>query len=166
MRPSRVFLAVLLAVTALLLQLTALNRLTLPRAHPSLVVVVVVSVALVEGPLVGAGLGFGTGLLADLLGDHLLGRFALLLTLVGYAAGLAQGEEERSTALPVLAVGAASAGVVLLDAGLGVLLGDPHLGAGRVAVSAVVTAGYDVLLTPFVFPAVRGLFHRLDPERR
>ncbi|MHB8341068.1 MAG: rod shape-determining protein MreD [Mycobacteriales bacterium] len=168
MRPSKVFLAALLALTALLLQLTAVDRLHLPDGRPDLVVLVLAASALVEGPVLGMCLGFGAGLVADLLGNHLLGRLALLFTLIGYGVGLLREEEEgqRSAVMPLLVIGSASLVASLADAGLGVVLGDPRVSAGSVLRGAAAAALYDVLLTPFVYPAVRVLFRRLEPEHR
>lgn len=166
MRVSRAFAAALLVLTAVLLQVTAFNRIPLPRAHPQLLVAVVVSVALVEGPLTGASVGFAAGLVADLLSEHALGQVALVLALVGYGCGLLRGEEDRSVGVPILAIAVATAGAVLANAGLGLVLGSPGLAAAPLGISAAAGALYAALLAPFVFPVVRGLFRRLDVERR
>jgi rod shape-determining protein MreD len=165
--PARIFLSALLAVTALVLQLTAVDRLSLPGGQPNLVVLVVVAVALVSGPVLGMALGFAAGLVADLLGDHLVGRLALLFTVLGYGVGLIaeEPEEPRPVVVSVLIVAVASAAVSVVNMGVGVLVGDPGTGAGTVLRSALAIAGYDALLTPFVFPVVRGLLARADGDR-
>lgn len=160
------FVAALLALTALLLQLTAVDRLRLPFGHPDLLVIVVVSVALVEGPVFGMVLGFAAGFVADLLSGHLLGRLAFVLTVAGYLIGLLHTDEDRGAVAPVFIVGATSLLVSLANTGVGALIGDPRPGTHALVQAALALAFYDALLTPFLFPAVRALLRRLTPERR
>lgn len=168
MTPSRLLLGVASVLTALLLQLTAIGRLPLPGAEPSLLVVLVVAFALAEGPHAGMVTGFCAGLLADGFASHELGRLAFAYALAGYVTGTLQDDSERSTLQPFGAV--ALGGLVALVAFSfeGVLLGDHRItwhSVGRALVSSV---PYDVVLTPFVVPLVTGLVRRLDvdPLRR
>ncbi|MGZ4480084.1 MAG: rod shape-determining protein MreD [Nocardioidaceae bacterium] len=166
MPPSRVALAAAVVVTALALQVTLLNGLPLPGAAPDLVLVSVVALGLAHGPSFGLVTGAVAGLAADLVppADHTIGRWTLVLGLIGYAAGLAKGDTRRSAFVPVLVVALAAAGSVLLYAGLGALINDPHI--TWVAVSEVLTTAvlYDVVLSPFVVPAVLALVRRVEPE--
>jgi rod shape-determining protein MreD len=165
--PARIFVAALLAFTALVLQLTAVDRVSLLWGQPNLVVLVVVAVALVSGPVLGMTLGFASGLVADLLGDHLVGRLALLFTVLGYAVGLIaeDPDDRRPVAVSVVVAAVASALVSLVNMGVGVLVGDPGTRLGSVLKAAAAAAAYDALLTPFVFPLVRGLLARVAPGR-
>ncbi len=142
-----------------------LAALPLPGAAPELLVVVVVAFALAEGPTSGAVTGFAAGLLADLQADHALGRAALVLAVVGHAAGQVRDDAERSTLLPFAVVGASAAGAVLLFAGEGVLLGDPRVGGAAVLRALVSSVPYAVVLTPFVVPVVGALVRRVDGDR-
>ena len=56
---------------------------------PNLCLLVVVAAALTRGPQFAAVLGFGAGLALDLAppADHIAGRWALALVVVGYVAG-------------------------------------------------------------------------------
>ena len=149
---------VLSLFTALLLQVTVLGRLSFLGAKPDLVLVAVVCFALADGPGAGMGAGFGIGLFADLLGSHTLGLLALILCVVGYAAGVIRSYFDRlSTFTPMVVVGGLTAVAVLAYAGIGALLGDPRIDAEPVARSLVLTPFYDVVLTPFVFAAVTAL---------
>ena len=62
----------------------------LPGATPDLVLLVVVALALADGPGFGCAVGFAGGLLLDLVppADGTVGRWALVLTLVGWLAGM------------------------------------------------------------------------------
>ena len=152
-------------LTALLVQTTVVNRIPLPDGRPDLLVLVVVALALVRGPEYGALLGFVSGLLADVVppADHTVGRLALAYAVVGYAAGLLEDAEERSVLATVLVVAACSAAAVVAYAGIGALLGDERITISALRSSLVATVIYDVVLAPFVVPAVSGAARRAYP---
>jgi len=162
--PSRFLLGAVTVVTAVLLQSSVVSRLPLPGTAPDLVLVLVVAFALVEGPLSGLVTGFVAGLLADLPADHQLGRLALAYALVGYTCGLVQDDTERSTLLPFTVVALGALGSLLVFSAEGVLLGDPRVVWAAVARAVVSSVPYDVVLTPFVVPAVGALVRRVDPD--
>lgn len=168
MRVSRTLLATLLVSVALILQVTVLARLQLPGAVPDLLLLTVLALALVYGHVGGALVGFGAGLLADLAppADHALGRYALVLCVVGYAAGLTKPEtgQHRSVTAPMLVVAAGATSSTLLYAGVGALVGDTaarHVGLVGLLLTATV---YDLLLAPFTVPLVMGLARRLEHD--
>ncbi len=168
MPANRLAVVALSLFTALLLQVTVLARLPFLGAKPDLVLVTVVCFALADGPGTGMGAGFGVGLFADLLGSHTLGLLALILCVVGYAAGVIRSYFDRlSTFTPMAVVGGLTAVAVLAYAGIGALLGDPRVDPDPVLRSLLLTSLYDVVLTPFVFAAVTALRSRSDdPARR
>ncbi|MFI9273823.1 rod shape-determining protein MreD [Kitasatospora sp. NPDC052896] len=163
----RVLLAAVLVLLALVLQVSVLGRLQLPGATPDLLLLVVVGLALVFGPSGGCLTGFAAGLLADLAppSDHAIGRFALVLCVMGYAAGMCRPEpgRPRSMSLPLLVVAGAAVFSTLLYALVGALVGDTaarHVGLSGLVASALL---YDLLLAPFVVPGVLLLARRTDP---
>lgn len=162
----RVLLAAVLVVVALAVQVTMLARLPLPGATPDLLLLVVVGLALANGPGFGLAVGFCAGLAVDLVppADHEIGRWALVLTLVGYLAGLARGEARRSAFVPLVVVASAAAASVLLYAGLGALMADNHVtwsAVGRLLPTAVL---YDVVLSAFALPVILAWAARVEPE--
>ncbi|AUG77211.1 rod shape-determining protein MreD [Kitasatospora sp. MMS16-BH015] len=166
MRTSRIPLAAVLLLLALVLQVSVLGRLQLPGATPDLLLLVVVGLALVYGPAAGCAVGFAGGLLADLAppSDHAIGRYALVLCLLGYATGLLrpEGGRQRSAVSALIVVAGAAVVSTLLYATVGALVGDTaarHVGLGGLVFSALL---YDVLLAPFVVPAVMALARRFD----
>ncbi|MFE7114903.1 rod shape-determining protein MreD [Streptomyces sp. NPDC057654] len=166
MRLNRTLLATLLVVVALVVQVCVLARLHLPGAVPDLLLLVVVSLALVYGHVAGCLIGFGAGLLADLAppADHAAGRYALVLCLIGYLAGLVKPDNGRlrSAAGPLVVVLAAAIGSTLLYAGVGSLVGDSasrHVGVTRLLLTAAL---YDVLLAPFTVPVIMALARRTE----
>ncbi|MEY9967290.1 rod shape-determining protein MreD [Streptacidiphilus sp. MAP12-16] len=160
----RILLTAVLVVIALVVQVSIFARLGLPGAVPDLMLLVVIGLALVYGPTGGCLVGFGAGLLADLAppSDHAVGRFALVLCVLGYAAGLLRPEngQIRSVVTPLLVVAGAAFTATMLYAGVGALVGDTaarHVGIGSLLLTAVI---YDVLLAPFVVPGVMALARR------
>ncbi|MGW0463686.1 rod shape-determining protein MreD [Streptomyces sp. NPDC003027] len=168
MKFNRILLSTALVVVALVIQVSVLARLQLPGAVPDLVLLTVVALALVYGPVSGCLVGFGAGLIADLAppADHAAGRYALVLCLIGYLAGLARPENGRlkSASGPMAVVVAAAIGTTLLYAGVGALVGDTaarHVGLGSLLFTAVV---YDLLLAPFTVPLIMALARRVDND--
>lgn len=166
MAPARVLFAALCLLTALPLQVAVFARLPLPGGGPNLVLVVVVAFAVASGPGAGLGTGFAGGLLADLLSDHALGLLALVFGLVGYGAGLARQEAERSTLAPLLTVAAAAAAATTGYAALAAVIGDPRVSWAALAIGLPASVLYDVVLAPFVVPVVGALSRRLEPDTR
>ena len=160
----RLLLGSAAVVAALLLQTTVLARLPLPGGVPDLLLVLVVAVALAEGPQSGTLTGFAAGLLADLGADHALGRLALVYALVGYLAGLLEDERPRGALTAPLTVAAAAAGAVALYALEGLLLGDPRITSAAFWPALAGTVTYCVVLSVLVVPVVGALVRRLDPD--
>lgn len=166
MRFNRILLSSTLVVVALVLQVSVLARLHLPGAVPDLVLLTVLALALVYGHVGGALIGFGAGLLTDLAppADHAVGRYALVLCVIGYLAGLVKPEngQLKSATGPMAVVVAAAVGSTLLYAGVGALVGDTaarHVGLPGLLFTAAL---YDLLLAPFVVPGLMALARRAD----
>jgi len=77
-------------LAAMVAQVVLAPHLSLLGAVPSFPVLVVVTLAFVEGPEAGAISGFAAGLALDLLGTSPVGVWALVLVVVGYVAGMLQ----------------------------------------------------------------------------
>lgn len=162
---ARVMLTAVLLATAVVVQTVVLSRIPLPGATPDLVLIVVVSLALVQGSNSGAVTGFFGGLLLDVVppADAQVGRWALVLALVGWFAGRAGGAAESSALVPVLTVALASLGAVLGYAAVGFALGDPAV-TGAAVLGALPTAVlYNTLLAPFLVPLLMRLARRVEP---
>lgn len=168
MRVNRILLSSVLIVVALVCQVSVLARLHLPGAVPDILLLTVLGLAMVYGHVGGALVGFGAGLLADLAppADHAAGRYALVLCVIGYCAGLIKPENGRlkSATGPMVVVVAAAIGATLLYAGVGALVGDTaarHVGLSGLLLSAAL---YDLLLAPFVVPGVMYLARKADND--
>lgn len=172
-----------LLLLAVALQAGPLRHLSLAGVVPNLVLLVVVAAALVRGPEYGACLGLFAGLLVDLAppADHVAGRWALALVLVGYLVGRTRPDTRPSPLAAVLVVAAGSfvansvfalsgialSGVALSGLGLSDVVPQWE-SVGGVSVGEAlevipIAVGYDVLVTPLVLPAVLYLLRRLQP---
>ncbi|NJQ14161.1 rod shape-determining protein MreD [Streptomyces bohaiensis] len=168
MRLTRTLLTTVLVIVALVLQVTVLARLQLPGAVPDLLLLTVLGLALVYGHVGGALAGFGAGLLADIAppADHAVGRYALVLCVIGYAAGLTRPETgpHRSATVPMIVVGAGAVASTLLYAGVGTLVGDTAVALGGLITLVVTATLYDLLLAPFAVPLVMALARKLEDD--
>jgi rod shape-determining protein MreD len=85
---NRVLPTVLAILAAALLQAGLAPYIAIAGVVPNFLLLVVVTLALVEGPAAGASAGFAAGLIFDLLGAGPVGPMVLVLTVTGYMAGL------------------------------------------------------------------------------
>jgi rod shape-determining protein MreD len=164
-RALRVAAASALVVVALVMQVAIFPHLAWQGIVPNFCLLVVVAAALVRGPAFAATLGFFAGLMLDLAppADHVAGRWALALVVVGYVAGLMR-QETRALAMTVVATVAASSFIgTSVYALSGVVLGDAVVGSGDLLRVIVVAVICDVLLTPLVLPGMMRLLARLEP---
>ncbi|GAB2807262.1 rod shape-determining protein MreD [Streptomyces daliensis] len=168
MRLNRMLLSTCLVAVALIVQVSVLARLQLPGAVPDLLLLVVLGLAMVYGHTAGALIGFFAGLLADIAppADHAVGRYALVLCVVGYAAGLTKPDTgaHRSATVPMLVVASGAISSTLLYAGVGALVGDTAARqVGLVGLLFTATL-YDLLLAPFTVPLIMALARRSERD--
>ncbi len=152
---------------AVVLQVAAFGYFSYQGVVPNLALLVVVAAALVRGPDFAAALGFAAGLAIDLAppADHVTGRWALALVVVGYLAGRMRHDSGSSAVSVVLTVAAASFVGTSVFALSGLLLGDPALPATEALAVIPVAVVYDVILTPFILPLAMRLFRRFAPHQ-
>jgi rod shape-determining protein MreD len=165
MKSARIGVAAALVVVALVLQVAVFPHMAWEGIVPNFCLLVVVGAALVRGPAFAATLGFFAGLMLDLAppADHVAGRWALALVVVGYVAGLMRQDTRPSASTVIATVATASVLGTSVYALSGLVLGDAVAGAGDLARVVLVALLWDVLLTPLVLPGVMRLFTRLEP---
>ncbi|MGV8082906.1 MAG: rod shape-determining protein MreD [Coriobacteriia bacterium] len=164
---NKKFLAALAAlIGAFILEAGFSSYLTIGGVAPNFLLLVVITLALVEGPGAGAGLGFAAGLLFDLLGAGPAGPMALALTVTGYLAGLLHDvifAEGWLLPLTVLGIASLMTGVAygfMLDL-LGSVDGFWSLFFRQVLPGAV----YNTVLALLVYPWLARLLHQERPMR-
>jgi rod shape-determining protein MreD len=108
------FRLAVLALVVVLLQTAALSQVSLLGATPDIAPLVVASVGLLAGPVAGALMGFGVGLLTDVALLQTLGISSLVYVIVGHYSGLMRdnARDPQATLLP-LAAGALGTFVAL-----------------------------------------------------
>ncbi|GAB2765353.1 hypothetical protein GCM10027020_17190 [Nocardioides salsibiostraticola] len=152
---------------ALVLQVSVFSHVAWNGVVPNLVLLSVVGAGLARGAQFGLIAGFAAGVLLDLAppADHIAGRWALALLIVGYVAGRV-GEDLRPTVTALLAT---AAGCSFLGTSIfaltGILLRDPLLSVPDLLSVIGAALVFDVLVTPFVLPLVLRVFDRINPDR-
>lgn len=143
-------------ITGLLLQSTVFAQIKLGGAKPELMYLVTIVLAMLEGPSTGALGGFAAGMGQDFLLDLPKGLTALTLTLTGYAVGqIRQYIVSPSPALPVVLVAAATAVGIVFYGFVAFLLGELNTGFVFLLRTAVLSAIYNAVLTPLLYPLLR-----------
>jgi rod shape-determining protein MreD len=156
-----------LVLLAVVLQVVVFSAFSLGGVVPNVALLVVVAAALVRGPEFAAVLGLLAGLAVDLAppADHVAGRWALALVVVGYLAGRVRHDAGTSAVAAVVTVAACSFVGTSLFALSGMVLQDPAMPAAEALRVIPVAVVYDVLVTPFVLPLVMRLFRALQPHQ-
>lgn len=163
----RVLAAAAAVLVAALLQVSVLSQVSWHGVVPNLVLLVVVAAGLVRGASFAMVLGLAAGLLLDLAppADHVAGRWALALVLVGLVAGQVNREARTSAGAVVATVAVCSLLGTTVFALTGALLGDPITSVASVLGVVGLALLLDVLLTPLVLPPLMAMFRRLEPAR-
>jgi rod shape-determining protein MreD len=146
----------LIVIVTVILQVSFFSFLSILGATPYVVPVVIVSLGLLGGGVVGAVCGFFAGLLLDSLLLQTLGVSSLVLLLIGYLAGrYREGFEIRGAVVPALLAGGftlvAAAGFAAIELMLGVDAPVSLLVVREILVQALLA----VVLAFAVYPLVR-----------
>lgn len=108
---NRALTTTLALLVAIVLQVALAPQIAVLGVVPNFVFLVVVTLALLEGPVAGCAAGFFGGLLFDLLGASVVGPYALVFCVAGYVAGLIHANMfAEGWLLPVSVVFIASVG--------------------------------------------------------
>lgn len=154
----------LLTLTGLALQTSLFRTGSLAGTKPALLLLVTIAVAVGEGTAPGSVTGFVAGLATDLVTPRAVGITALVYTVIGYGTGRIRAQISAPTVwLPVAMVFGGTLLGQLAYAGVSALFGVVVAPAATIARHAALSAAYNALLTPFLFPLVRMLGRRLRP---
>lgn len=166
MTTPRAAAAMWATVVALVLQVSVAPHVAFHGVVPDVVLLVVVAVGLRHGSEAAMVLGFGGGLLLDLVppADHVAGRWALALLAAGYVAGRLSAPAPRRT-LVLASVAACSFVALSLFELTGLVLRDPLVDVAVLLESVVVAVVSDVVLGALLVPLVLALDERLEPDR-
>lgn len=152
----RTLLLVVVVLSALLLQTTVFADIRLLGARPELMYLLTIAFAFLDGPSAGAVTGFAGGMAEDFLLDQPKGITALTLTLLGYAVGMIrQYVVSPSPLFPVFLVAGGTFAGLLFYGVLSFLLGQLDVSALYLVRIAALSALYNAILTPLLFPVLR-----------
>lgn len=152
----RAFLLAVVVLSALLLQTTVFADVRLLGARPELMYLVTIVFAFLEGPSAGAVTGFVSGMAEDFLLDQPKGITALSLTLLGYAIGAIRTYVvSPSPVFPVFLVAGGTFVGVLFYGLVSFLLGQLDVSVLYLIRVAALSAAYNAILTPLLFPVLR-----------
>ena len=146
----------LVVVVTIVLQISFFSYLTLFGTTPNVIPLMVVSLGLLGGVMVGAVCGFAAGLLLDSALLQTLGVSSLVLLGAGYLAGrFREGAEVSNSLIPPLLAGAlttaAAAGFAAIQLMLGV-----HTTVSLLVLREIFIQGLlAVLLTIPIYPLIR-----------
>lgn len=184
---ARLVATMIAVVVALLVQVTVLPQfaplLTWQGVGPGVLLLVVVAIGLITEPRFATLVGFAAGLLLDLAppADHLAGRWALALLVVGYVVSrlahdhlpVAPGPLDRAQVLrvrpPWAVVFAAAMGGSFVGnsvfVGSGLLFADQPGGVGGMLEIVGIAMLWDLAAAVVVVPLAAWLFARLATPR-
>jgi rod shape-determining protein MreD len=156
-----------LSVAAVVLQVSLFSFLAVDGVAPNLMLLLVVAAGLSRSAELAMLLGFVGGLVLDLAppADHVAGRSALALVVVGYLAGRVGRGGPVSTLAAVATVAGCSFVGTSLFALSGMVLHDPAVPVAEALQVIPVAVLYDVVLAPFVLPPLMRLLRRIEPAR-
>ncbi len=160
----------LLGFVTVVVQVAGVSQISVFGISADLTPLVVMSVGLICGSLLGAVTGFGVGLLVDMVLVQTLGVTSLLYIAVGYWSGRLRELRDPSHGLVPLALGAAATAV----AGLGMTLIQFLLGVDApvsllLLQQIFITVLVNALISLPVYAAVRRIIRGAlpeDPRRR
>ena len=153
-RNRQIFIGVTV-VLAFVLQIAVFPQFKLLGVQPDLILVVAVVVAVQEGPVPGAIVGFAGGMLQDIASPQVMGTSALTKTLAAFMAGMMKDVfMTYSILLPVLLVFLATIFEMSMQQGVLVMLGLEPLPPFRIS-TIFATSLYNVLAVLVVYPFMR-----------
>jgi rod shape-determining protein MreD len=164
-RTNLILRLILLAFVAVVIQECAISQITLFGVSADVMPLVVMSVGLLCGSLTGAVMGFGAGLLVDLVLVQTLGVTSLLYIVIGYWAGRVRELRDPSHGLVPVAGGAVATAVAQIGmAILQFLLGVNAPVSGLLVQQIFITILINTLIALPVYVIVRRVIRGAVPE--
>lgn len=150
-------MAVAVALLGVALQTTLFVRFRPFDASPALALLVLLALSRHLGRMESLLVGFGTGLLLDLLSETALGLWALVATAVAFTTVRLRHRFEDDATLLVPGVFLISFAAMALYGLLGTIFGEQTLADAQVVRKMLLPAVYNTVLAVLVLPAVTKL---------
>lgn len=157
MRRSRIVIALVAVVIAIVLQTTVFGSAGIQPlgVAPALVVLVLIGLAPYIEPEYHVLLGFTAGILVDLVGSGTLGLWAMTFTVVAFLAGRLRARYADSIVWSLIAAFTLTLLAQLVYVFLGTLFGQETLGEPNVVAKIVIPAVWNLVLAYPVFWILR-----------
>lgn len=153
-RNREIFLFIVVVI-AFILQLSVMPQFKLLGVQPDLILVVAIVVAVQDGPVEGAIIGFLGGMLQDIASPQVMGVSALSKALAAFLAGVLKDFfMTYSILLPVLLVFMLSFFELLLHQGVLVVLGQEQLPPVRAGALFAISL-FNVIAVLVIYPLLR-----------
>lgn len=164
-RTNLILRLILLAFVAVVIQEAGISQITLFGVSADVMPLVVMSVGLLCGSMTGAVMGFGAGLLVDLVLVQTLGVTSLIYIAIGYWAGRVKELRDPSHGLVPVAGGAVATAVAQIGmAVLQFLLGVNAPVSGLLVQQIFITILINTLIALPVYAIVRRVIRGAVPE--
>ena len=150
----RVILALVMIITAVGLQTTLFDDLRPLNAAPALALLVLMAAARHMKDTPSLLIGFGSGILLDLLGESPLGLWALVHTIVVFVVLRFRDRTEDDPLILAFGVFLLTAGALALFAVLGTIFGEKTLADASMVRKIVLPAAFNTILATAVLPGV------------
>jgi len=153
-RNRQIFLGICV-VLAFVLQLSVMPQFKILGVSPDLILVVAVVVAVQEGPVAGAIVGFAGGMLQDIASPQVMGVSALTKTLAAFLAGVMKDFfMTYSILLPVLLVFLATIFEMGMNQGALIVLGQEQLPPFKIS-TIFAESLYNVIAVLIIYPFMK-----------
>jgi len=153
----RILWAAAVLIAAVALQTTLFDDLRLLGSGPALTMLVLMAVGRHMREQPALLLGFGSGLLLDLLSESPLGLWALVHTIVIFVVLRFRDRTEDDPLILAFGIFVLTAGALTLFAILGTIFGEKTLADAGIVKKIVLPAAYNTILALVVLPGVSWL---------
>lgn len=161
---NRTLLNIAVVVGAVVLQVGVAPYIAIGGVVPNFMLLAAVTLAMIQGPAVGASAGFACGLLFDLVGQGPVGPMTIVLTVTGYIAGLlAANLFAEGWLLPLSVLAMASLASELTYALILDLLGTPTPFFQTLFSLVIPAAVYNTALALLAYPFLARFLRRERP---
>lgn len=152
MERARVWLPPVLIITAIVLQSTLLQRLSIAGVVPDISLMLLIFFANRQGCMQGQISGFASGLVQDFLSTAPLGFYAFIRTITGFLYGLTKGKFfVDPILLPIILVVVGTLFKALLTGILGLFFIPPESIEPVFGQKLWIELGFNALISPFLF---------------
>jgi rod shape-determining protein MreD len=160
--PRRIIIVAAVVIAAVTAQVAVFSLFSVNGVVPNLALIVVVAAAISRGQEFGVVVGFCAGLLVDLAppAEHVAGRWALALVVVGILAGRVRSDASRNPLAGLATVAVCSFVGTSLFALSGLVLDDHALPVGQMVQVIGISVLWDVVMAPLLLPVLLLVFER------